>query len=302
MILKIKKCIIYSSERKKMENLRMIFETIYTIALPFFILSTMVGVGLSLTLKQIYEPLKNKELVIKVLILNFVISPIIAITLTKVFNLDPGVSIAMIIISMAAGAPFLPKLSNLAKEDDGKAIGIMILLMVVTIFYLPLVLPLVEKGATISGLELAKPLLIMMLLPLGLSLLFRHYKPTIASKISKKLKKISGLLMICVAGTMILLNISSVPQIFGIDLIALTIFMLLILISGYIIGGKERDMVMLASGQRNNAAIMLIVINNFNEYPLAIISVVVIGIYGFLVMVPLARAIGKRKENLKSAS
>ena len=46
----------------------------------------------------------------------------------------------------AAGAPFLPKLGQLAKGNLAFAVGLMVMLMVVTVGYLPLVLPLLLRS------------------------------------------------------------------------------------------------------------------------------------------------------------
>ena len=51
------------------------------------------------------------------------------------------------LLSTAAGAPFLPKLTELAKGNLPFAVGIMVLLAVGTVGYLPLVLPLLLPGS-----------------------------------------------------------------------------------------------------------------------------------------------------------
>ena len=59
----------------------------------------------------------------------------------------------------AAGAPFLPKLAQVAKGDIAFAMG----LMVVTIAYMPIVLPLLLSGVTIDPREIAQSLILLML-------------------------------------------------------------------------------------------------------------------------------------------
>ena len=50
-----------------------------------------------------------------------------------VFPLSEGLSIGLFLFGTAAGAPFLPKLAQVAKGDTAFAVGLMVLLMVVTI-------------------------------------------------------------------------------------------------------------------------------------------------------------------------
>ena len=52
----------------------------------------------------------------------------------------------LLLLGCAAGAPFLPKLAELAKGNLAFAVGVMVLLMVTTVVYLPIVLPLLLPG------------------------------------------------------------------------------------------------------------------------------------------------------------
>jgi hypothetical protein len=45
------------------------------------------------------------------------------------------------------GAPFLPKLAQISKGNLAFAVGLMVLLMVITVGYLPIVLPLLLPGS-----------------------------------------------------------------------------------------------------------------------------------------------------------
>ncbi|NIM93408.1 MAG: hypothetical protein GTO18_06820 [Anaerolineales bacterium] len=118
-----------------------ILETIAMLSVLVFVISSMLSMGLSLTIKQIIEPLKNTRLVILALIANFILVPIVAYGLSILLSLDESISIGLILVSTAAGAPFLPKLVEVAKGNTALSVGMMVLLMVVTIIYVPLVLP-----------------------------------------------------------------------------------------------------------------------------------------------------------------
>jgi BASS family bile acid:Na+ symporter len=83
--------------------------TIGVLATVIFVLTSMLGMGFSLTLQQIIEPLKNTKLLILTLIANFVLVPLLSLLLLTVIPLSEGLSICLILISTAAGAPFLPK-------------------------------------------------------------------------------------------------------------------------------------------------------------------------------------------------
>src|SRR6516162_5348332 len=113
-----------------------------TIALLSFVVSSMLAMGTGLTVAQIIEPLRSARLVVLALLANFVLMPLVAFALAKVLWLDEPFAVGLLLLGCAAGAPFLPKLAELAKGNLAFAVGAMVLLMVVTVGYLPIVLPL----------------------------------------------------------------------------------------------------------------------------------------------------------------
>jgi len=80
-----------------------------------FIITSMLAMGLSLTVKQIIEPLSDVKVVLLALLANFVLVPALAYGILLVIPLEEGLSIGLIIVACAAGAPFLPKLVQVAK-------------------------------------------------------------------------------------------------------------------------------------------------------------------------------------------
>ena len=74
-----------------------------------FVVSSMLAVGLSLTVGQIVVPLRNGKLVALALLGNFVLMPLGAFVVARLLWLDESLRVALILLSTAAGAPFLPE-------------------------------------------------------------------------------------------------------------------------------------------------------------------------------------------------
>ena len=132
-----------------------------TVAMLSFVVSSMLAMGAGLTIPQIAEPLRNARLVVLALLANFVVMPLCALALAKMLWLDEPFGIGLLLLGCAAGAPFLPKLAELAKGNLAFAVGAMVLLMVVTVGYLPIVLPLLLPGVTVNPWEIARSLLLL---------------------------------------------------------------------------------------------------------------------------------------------
>src|SRR5277367_1740797 len=120
------------------------------ITMLVFVVSSMLAVGLSLTVGQILAPLQNAKLVSLALLTNFVLMPLAALVIARLLQLDQPLKVALLLLGTAAGAPFLPKLAAVAKGSLAFAVGLMVLLMVLTVGYMPLVLPLMLEGVSVD--------------------------------------------------------------------------------------------------------------------------------------------------------
>ena len=117
-----------------------------SVAMFAFVVSSMLAVGVSLTVGQIVAPLRNRRVISLALLANFVLMPLGAILVARLLRLDEPLRVALVLLGTAAGAPFLPTLAGIAKGNRAFAVGLMVLLMVVTVGYMPLVLPRFPTG------------------------------------------------------------------------------------------------------------------------------------------------------------
>jgi len=73
-----------------------------SLAVVVFVVSSTLGVGLSLTVSQIIAPLKNVRLVVLSLAVNFVLTPLAALALWKLLRLDEPVGVGLLLCGVAA--------------------------------------------------------------------------------------------------------------------------------------------------------------------------------------------------------
>ena len=95
------------------------------VAMVGFVVSSMLAMGLGLTIREIIAPLRNARLVLLALLANFVLMPLGALTLAKLLWLDNPFAVGLLVLGCAAGAPFLPKLAELAKGNLAFSVGAM---------------------------------------------------------------------------------------------------------------------------------------------------------------------------------
>ena len=282
----------------------LLVEVLTKVSLLSFLVSGMLALGLGLTLGQIAEPLRNPRAVVVALVLNFVLMPLFVLGLVKMLRLDEPLGVGLLLLGAAAGAPFLPMLARLAKGNLPYSVALMVLLMLVTIVFLPIALPLLLPGVTVNPLQIAKSLVILMLVPLGIGLFVKSKFANLAARAKPPLDKLSSLSLVVFVVLMIATNIGSVLQIFGTrGLLAGLLLVAAAFGSGWLLGGPDRDMkkvLALGTSQRNIAAALVIGLQSFSDDPKVEVMVIVTAIVGLIVLLPVARALGKpAKGHLK---
>lgn len=281
-----------------------ILATLTNLFLLTFVMTSMLAMGLSLTTKQIVAPLKNVRLVLLVLLANFVLVPILGIALARVFQLETDLATGLILVSVVAGAPFLPKLAEAAKGDAALSVGLMVLLMVVTIIYAPIVLPLILSGVSVSAWAIAKPLIFMMLIPLAIGLLVKARYPQTAEHLQPTFGQVSSFSLILMFVLSLAVNWSSLVGAFGTkSFIAAIIFIAIAFPVAYFMGGSNsgtRSVMGLGTAQRNLGAAMAIASANFASQPNVIVMIIVVAVIGLALLMGTAGELGRRAEKAEA--
>ena len=272
-------------------------QTAVDVATLVFVVSSMLAMGLGLTIGQIVAPLRSLRLVVLSLVVNFVLMPAAAIGFAKLLRLDEALGIGLLLLGAAAGAPFLPLLAQIAKSNLAFAVGLMVLLMVVTVGYLPVVLPLLLPGVAVNPMEIAKSLALLMLLPLAIALGVKAKLPSVAARLKPGLGKVSTVSLVLVIGFLTAFNIRSVLAVFGTGgILAGLLFLAAGYGLGWLLGGPGADtrrVLGLGTAQRNIAAALVVGGQSFKD-PNVVVMVVVVAIVGLLLLIPLSRLLAKK--------
>jgi BASS family bile acid:Na+ symporter len=224
--------------------------------------------------------------------------PLGALALAKVLWLDEPFGLGLLLLGCAAGAPFLPKLAELAKGNLAFAVGAMVLLMVVTVVFLPVVLPLLLPGVTVDPWKIARSLVLLMLLPLATGLALKARYGDLAARVKPVLDWISNASLILLVVLITAANIDKVLQVFGTrGILAGLLFIALGVGTGWLLGGSSVDtkrVMALGTGQRNIAAALVVASQSFSDAKV-VVMVIVVAIVGLIILMPLSRALASLK-------
>jgi BASS family bile acid:Na+ symporter len=264
-----------------------------------FVISSMLALGLGLTIGQIVAPLRNFRLVSLALLASFVLMPLAAFALEKLLRLDQPLGEGLLLLGTAAGAPFLPKLAGIAKANLAFAVGLMVLLMVVTIGYMPLVLPLLLEGVSVDPLKIARSLVFLMLLPLAAGLGVKAISEGGAARAKPVFDVISNVSLVLLMVLIWVLNFEKILQMFGTrGILAGALFTLFGYGIGMLFGGPgidTRRVLAFGTAQRNIAAALVVGGQNFDD-PRVVVMVIVVADVAFLILMPLAFMLAKRRQ------
>jgi BASS family bile acid:Na+ symporter len=175
----------------------------------------------------------------------------------------------------------------------------MFLIMVVTIFYLPFILPLLLPGVEVNPWDIAKSLIVTMLIPLLIGMLIKSHSPDVADHWAPVMNKISSLSVLILLVVGLGLNISNILSFIGtLGIGAMVLLILGSLLIGLLFGGRDpgvRSAMGLSTANRNGAAALLVATQNFsgtNTLPFVLVGVVLL----LLILLPIAKLLGKRSE------
>jgi BASS family bile acid:Na+ symporter len=263
---------------------------------PIFVISTMLNVGLTQKPADIARHLRNGPFVLKMLAANFVLAPLLMIAALYVAPFDPALKAGLLIFSLGAGAPFLIKLTQTAEHEIALGAAVMMLLMVVTVAYVPIVLPLLLSGVSVDAWAIARALLLQMLLPIAVGMLAAQLLPGLMRTVQPWVGRLGNVSlyalvlatlggyfpnMIVIVGTgAIFVGLAFVLAAFGL---------------GYLAGaGKDHleDVGGLGTAQRNTAAGIIIAVQNFRD-PNVLVMLTLANILGIVMLLFIARALSR---------
>jgi BASS family bile acid:Na+ symporter len=272
-------------------------QTITQLLVLVFVVSTMLGVGLMLAVRDISNSLRDRRWVVRALLANFVVLPAIALGVSRLLGLDPVLTTSLLVLATAPGGPVLVKLATLVKDDPALAVGLVVILLLVGVVTQPLVLPLLLHDVTVSAGAIVRTLIFTVLVPLLIGLAVRARRPSLAARLQSPLRQLSTVSMILVMTLLPVVHWRELFELIGSGAFAAAVlFVGLSAAAGWIIGGPQagpRRILALCCGQPNMAAAFVIANQNFSD-PRVMLMLLVVMIAGLLILLPLTFFFARR--------
>ena len=263
---------------------------------PVFIIATMLNVGLTQRLSDIAGHLKNWPFVVKMLLANFVFAPLVMIVALHFAPFDQALKAGLLIFSLGAGAPLLIKLTQTAEHEVSLGAAVMMLLTVVTVPYMPIVLPRVLSGVNVDAVAVGKSLLMQLLVPIVIGMLLVQFLPAVMKTLQPWIARIGNIALYALIVVTLVGYYPNLLEIVGKGafLVGL-VFVGAAFGLGYLAGfGKDHleDIGGLGTAQRNTAAGVIIALENFTN-PNVLVMLTLANMLGIVMLLIIAKMLSR---------
>ena len=288
-----------------MNDILNVIGSIGNFVLPIFVFLTMFNVGLTQTLDDFSQHFSEWKFYLRMLLVNFLVAPFVMWVLLQLFSLSRPLEVGLIIFSMAAGAPFVIKLTQYSEHDVALGATLMVVLVLATSAFVPIALPVVLPGVSIDGWGIFFSLVRQLVLPIAIGIVLHQFATKFTETIQPWVGKLSNITLWIVVVGILVGELEGIVQILGEGaILASVVFILLVTVLGYFIAGKNdvdhlQDLGALGTGQRNTAACMIIASSNFAETPEVLLIITIANTLGIIMLVYIAKYLSKdNKESM----
>ncbi len=269
----------------------------FTPVVLVYLVGTMLASGLSLTPAQIFGPFRNVRLTLSAALGNYVLVPLIAVLLARLFGLDQPIRYGLVLLAMTAGAESIPLLTMNAKGNVGLSVGLLVTSLLIGVFYVPFMLGIFLKEVHIDKVHLLVKLSLTVALPIIIGLVVRWRHEKAAKYLAKYAHKIANLAMALTVVLIFVLNFEKILSLFGTRAIGVAlIYVVLTGLLGYVLGGPERGNrapMLFWFGARNASISMLLATQLFPDRNVLVMASVTI-IIMIAIALPLSFWLGRR--------
>jgi predicted Na+-dependent transporter len=278
-----------------------------SVAVMVFAVSSMLSVGLAYTIREILSPLREARAIFRALVANFVLVPLLAVAIVRIFPMDRALALGLFLLAGSAGAPFLIKLASAAKSDLALSAGLLVLLVPATVAFLPFYVPLAMAHPSLRGLsyvpsgvaKLGLPLLSTLILPLLLGVAMKTVAPRWAVRLLPIGGKVSTFAVVLVMVATFGANVRELVTIVKSGtIVAGVLLVLAAFVAGFLLSRRERAAVLgLGTAQRNVAAAMVLAAQDFKD-PDVLVMVTASTLAGLVVLFPIAWLLGRHAPHV----
>lgn len=217
-------------------------DVLLAIALPVTLFIMMFSMGANLGPRDFRTLLARPGGVLCGLASQMLLLPLLAFLLLSMLALPPEITIGFMILALSPGGTTSNVFSYLAGGNLALSIALTAIVSLITPFSLPLVAGWVMESRlagdaqiTLAFLPTVARLAAITLVPVGLGMLLRHYRPAFCERNEFWMTRIPFLMLLAVIGGIIAQNWADMPRFLALTAVPALLLASVALIAGYLL-------------------------------------------------------------------
>ena len=265
------------------------------------LLEMMITIGLGVTFSDVVQVARDRGVVTRAALANYVCVPIAVVGLLLLFHARPMVAAGFLIAAVCPGAPYGPPLTAIARGNVAVAVGLMVVLAgssaIIAPLLLRLLLPLMAENEPlkVDAGKIITTLLTTQLLPLCAGLFVRQRRPALAERLARPGKLLSILLNLLTVGVILVAQFQMLAAIRARGYVGMLALVAATVAAGWLVGGPGRDNrknMAVTTSVRNMGVSLVIVTGSFPGTP-AVTAATAYALFQTIVMAMVALVWGR---------
>jgi len=234
-----------------------------------FLITTMVAIGLKVTIGEIVTALGNRSLMIRSLVVNLVVVPVIGLLLVKIVPMGQDAAVGILLLAAAPGGLNAIQFTSKSKDALCYAASLLFILTLLSVLLSPLIAGLmlpIDSPLTLPYAKAIRFLFLYLLLPLVAGLAVHRVSKRVANLLSKPMALCGTVFFVVVVIRLLAQRKQAIAALGKTELAVLVGFILGTMILGWLFGGpsnQNRRILATTTSMRNAALCLLIAMNSF---------------------------------------
>jgi len=210
------------------------------------VIINVYALGMETTRQDVVYVLGRPALLLRAVLAIFVIMPVLAIVLVKLFGMTHALQVTLLCLAISPVPPLLPKRQDKGGGHSGFALGLMVCMALLALVLIPLWLGqmgrIFGQSTRLDIGAIAWTVMKMIVLPLLVGMAVRAWLPVLAGRVTRPAIVLAGWLL-PLAGLVVVYAMHQAlwQLLVGGAWMALAIFTLLGLAAGHLLGGPDID-------------------------------------------------------------
>ena len=246
----------------------------------------MFGMGMTLKLSDFKVVFTKPKAVITGILSQFIIMPLLAFLLVKIFNLDPALAVGVILVGSCPGGTSSNVMTYLAKGDVALSVGMTACTTILAPVVTPaLVLLLGGETINVSYVSMLMSIVQVVLVPIVLGFVINHFFEKFAQACAKVLPLVSVIAICLIIMAVVAANAAKIMTVGWLIVIVVMLHNLCGYALGYGVGkvlGLSRDQMRTLSievGMQNSGLATSLATVHFATMPLAAVPGTVFSVW-----------------------